>query len=254
MFERFVAIGDSTTEGLDDPDGSGGYRGWANRLAESIAAAGSGRLLYANLAVRGRVAAQVRAEQLPAALALRPDLASVGAGLNDVLRPSFDVELVVVHVEEMLSALTAAGATVLTFTMPDLGSVMPLARPLRPRLVALNEALRGAARRTGALIVDLGDVPVAGDPRLWSQDRLHPSSAGHARIAAAFAQALQLPGSDGSWADPLPPLERRRPREVVMAEVSWAGMHLLPWVARRARGRSSGDGRLAKRAELAPLP
>ena len=49
-FLRYVAIGDSTTEGLEDPypDGSG-YRGWADRLAERMAQASPG-LLYANLA------------------------------------------------------------------------------------------------------------------------------------------------------------------------------------------------------------
>jgi hypothetical protein len=52
-FARYVALGDSSTEGIDDPDGAGGYRGWSQRLAERINAAQGGGLLYANLATRG---------------------------------------------------------------------------------------------------------------------------------------------------------------------------------------------------------
>ncbi|HSD78615.1 MAG TPA: SGNH/GDSL hydrolase family protein, partial [Solirubrobacteraceae bacterium] len=172
MFQRFVAIGDSTTEGLDDPDGRGGYRGWADRLAERLAELDPA-LRYANLAIRGRLAARVRAEQLEPAIALRPDLASVLAGLNDVLRPGFDVARTAGDVEAMLAGLRAAGATVVTFTLPDPAPIMPAARPLRPRVFALNDAVRAAAQRTGAIVVDLGHAPVASDPRLWSDDRLH---------------------------------------------------------------------------------
>jgi len=85
-FERYVAIGDSTTEGLDDPDGQGGYRGWANRLAERIAAE-QGSLLYANLGIRGRTTRQILDEQLAPAVAMRPDLATVVSGTNDLMRP-----------------------------------------------------------------------------------------------------------------------------------------------------------------------
>src|SRR5678815_443272 len=90
VFARYVAIGDSSTEGLDDPDGQGGYRGWANRLAERVAAAQSSPLLYANLAVRGRTTRQILTQQLEPALALRPDLVTLFSGTNDVVKPRFD--------------------------------------------------------------------------------------------------------------------------------------------------------------------
>ncbi|HSD81509.1 MAG TPA: SGNH/GDSL hydrolase family protein [Solirubrobacteraceae bacterium] len=252
MFQRFVAIGDSTTEGLDDPDGRGGYRGWADRLAERLAELDPA-LRYANLAIRGRLAARVRAEQLEPAIALRPDLASVLAGLNDVLRPGFDVARTAGAVEAMLAGLRAAGATVVTFTLPDPAPIMPAARPLRPRVFALNDAVRAAARRTGAIVVDLGHAPVASDPRLWSDDRLHANSGGHARIAAAVAQALALPGADASWIEPLPARGPRRRHELLAAEAAWTRRHLVPWVGRRIRGRSSGDGIEPKRPRLEPV-
>src|SRR5664279_161367 len=196
---RYVAIGDSSTEGLDDPDGAGGWRGWADRLAEQLAVAFP-EVTYANLAVRGRLAGRVRAEQLPAALALRPDLATVVAGMNDVLRPGFDAERVAGEVEAMQAALVAVGATVLSWTLPDPVPVMPLARPLRRRVLALNDALRAAAARTGTILVDFGRHPVTSDPRFWSDDRLHANAA----AIRALADALGLPGSDGSWVQPLP--------------------------------------------------
>lgn len=252
MYARYVALGDSSTEGLDDPDGAGGYRGWADRLAEQLADANP-QLLYANLAVRGRLASQVRAEQLDRAVELRPDLATVFAGVNDLLRPGFDPAGVAADVEAMQRALVDVGATVLSFTMPDPSRVLPVAKRLRPRVDAFNAALRAAAERSGARVVDFGAHDVAGDPRLWSDDRLHANSAGHARVAAALADALGLPGSDATWAEPLPLPVRRRPHEVARAEAAWVRRHLAPWVARRVRGQSSGDGVTCKRAELAPV-
>ncbi|MEH0845418.1 SGNH/GDSL hydrolase family protein [Micromonospora sp. CPCC 205711] len=251
MWQRYVAIGDSTTEGLDDPDGHGGYRGWADRFAAAVARA-QGGLEYANLAIRGRTTAKILAEQLPVALDLAPDLCTVVAGMNDVLRPSFDAERIAADVATMQRALAGQGATVLTFTLPDPVPVMPLARPLRGRMFALNAALRRVTAQTGASLVDFAAHPVASDPRLWSEDRLHANSAGHERIAAALAYTAGLPGYDDSWTRPLEEAPRRRRHEMVRAELTWARRHLLPWVARHARGRSSGDQRVAKRP--VPLP
>ncbi|MFD8692238.1 SGNH/GDSL hydrolase family protein [Streptomyces sp. NPDC059651] len=249
---RYVALGDSQTEGLGDGDDTVGLRGWADRLAEHAAAANPG-LQYANLAVRGRVAGQVHREQLGPALALRPDLATVVAGVNDVLRPRFDAAEVVGHLEEMFVELTAAGARVATLTFPDVGKVAPAARPLSSRVVDLNTHIRAAAARHGVAVAEIDLHPVATDMRLWSVDRLHTSSLGHARIAAAVAQALGLPGSDDAWTHPLPPQALPGGLRSAAAELRWAAAFLGPWLGRRLRGRSSGDGRTAKRPQLLPL-
>lgn len=251
-FERYVAIGDSTSEGLDDPDGAGGYRGWANRLAERIAAQ-QGGLLYANLALRGLLARQIRESQLERAAALRPDLATVVAGMNDLLRPSFDAREVGADVEIMQRTLIDGGATVLTFTLPDLTPIMPFGHRLAPNVRALNEELCAASERTGALLLDLAAHPVASDPRLWSEDRLHANAHGHARTADALAHVLGLPETDDSWSHPLPPAPHRKPGERLAAELYWGRRYLLPWLWRHLLGRSSGDGRVAKRPELLPV-
>lgn len=105
MFHRYVALGDSGTEGVgDQPHPDGSERGWADRLAEFLADANP-QLLYANLAVRGSLAAQVREQQVAPALALEPDLITVVAGINDVIRPRLDLDASLAHMDEMLRDL-----------------------------------------------------------------------------------------------------------------------------------------------------
>ena len=225
-FQRYVAIGDSSTEGLQDPDGLGGYRGWANRLAERVAQA-QGGLLYANLGVRGKRSRDIREEQLGPALAMKPDLATVFAGSNDILERGFDAGKLRAELRCMMAALVRGKAVVLTFTLPDLTGVMPIGRYLAPRVRAMNDTIREAAASTGTRLIDFAAYPVGSDPRLRSEDRFHVNAEGHARIAAALAQALGLPGTDDAWQQPLPERSARS-RWTRMAESwSWYRHHLL---------------------------
>jgi hypothetical protein len=134
--------------------------------------------------------------------------------------------------------------------MPDLSEVLPLARLMRDRLLALNDGVREACVQTGAICVDLARFPVTADMRLWHPDRLHANTEGHRRIAAALAESLGLAGHDHAWADPLPFAERASLAGRAVEELRWTKEHLLPWVLRHARGISSGDGRTAKRPTL----
>ncbi|MBL8953615.1 MAG: SGNH/GDSL hydrolase family protein [Myxococcaceae bacterium] len=250
-FERYVAIGDSTTEGLDDPDGQGGYIGWADRLARRIAHV-QGGLLYANLAVRGLTSTQIREQQLEAALALKPDLVTVVVGMNDLIRPRFDHRLVAGELETMMRAFRGAGSTVLSFTLPDLSKSMAIGRLVRERALALNEGFRAAAARTGSVLFDLAVHPLTADRRLWAADRLHASALGHERIGHALARTLGVPGDD-SYNDPLPAAAATTRAEVLRAEAQWARTYLVPWLVRRATGRSSSTGVTAKRPTLTPV-
>jgi lysophospholipase L1-like esterase len=252
MYTRYVALGDSQTEGLGDGDEHSGYRGWADRLAARLAELNP-HLHYANLAVRGKLAAEVHAEQLAPALALEPDLATVLAGMNDLLRPRFDVAAVTGHLEAMFAALTGAGARVGTITFPDLGRITPLARPLLPRVRALNTAIRAAADRHDVRVVETFPVAVTTDARIWTVDRIHASPLGHELIANSMAHALELPGSDDSWTRPLPPAPRPGLRRAAATELRWIASIAGPWMVRRVRGVSSGTGRVAKRPDLGPF-
>ena len=251
-YHRYVALGDSTTEGLEDRYPNGDYRGWADRLAELLAPL-EGDFRYANLAVRGKCAHQIRADQLDAAIALEPDLASILAGLNDVLRRTVDIDKIAGEIEAMARTLRGAGADLIIVTLPDPVRVNPLARIAARHVVALNERIRAIAAANQAFVVDLEAHPVASDPRLWHVDRLHGNPEGHRRIAAAAAELLSLPGADHSWADDFPSDLAMRLHQRVIAHAVWAHVYFRPWLMRRVRGRSSGDGRVAKRPQLEAL-
>ncbi|MEU0531251.1 SGNH/GDSL hydrolase family protein [Amycolatopsis tolypomycina] len=247
---RYVALGDSQTEGVGDGDDIVGLRGWADRLAERLTV-DNPELQYANLAVRGRRADEVRAGQLGPALALRPDLATVVAGVNDLLRLRVETATVAAHLDAMFAALTGAGARVATVTFPDLTRIIPLARPVRSRILDINDRIRVAADRRGVAVAEIALHPSVADRRFWSEDRLHCSPLGHQLIADAVAHALQVPGSDDSWNEPAPPLPvPPSTRWRATAELRWAATFLGPWLGRRLRGQSSGDQRTAKHPQL----
>lgn len=194
----------------------------------------------------------MRAEQLAPALALRPDLVTVVAGMNDMIRPKFDAAAVASELEAMFAALSGTGAKVATITFPDLGAIVPLARPIAARAVALNELITAAAKRHDVAVFDAFRYPITTDAGCGAPTA-YANAVGHERIAAAMAQTLGLPGSNASWSDPLPPLAKPAAMSLAATELRWLATFLGPWVGRRVRGKSSGDGRLAKRPELLPL-
>lgn len=251
-FHRYVAIGDSTTEGLDDPDGRGSFTGWANRLAVLVDAAQPTPLEYANLAVRGLTLAEIRTTQFDRALSLRPDLMSIVGGVNDVIgvRPDFD--LLATDLAVMFGEARQADITVLTFTMPDPSGVNPLGRVFKERMDRLNNLVRAVAQQYGVLVMDFEEHPVAVDPRLWSDDRLHGNPAGHQRVADALAWRLGVDGVDDSWTEPLEELPPRARRERLAGDLHWARTYFVPWVGRGIRGIAESRGVVAKRPE--PLP
>ena len=250
-FRRYVAIGDSTTEGLVDPDGNGGYRGWADRLAEHIAAGQDVPVEYANLAVRGLKLGEIRATQFAPAMALEPDLLTVFGGVNDAIAVGCDFGEIAAGYLAMFTEARRRDITVLTFTMPDPTKINPLGWRMRNRILWLNDIIRATAAETGVLLLDFADHPVAEDQRLWFEDRLHGNTLGHIRVAAALAWRLGLAGSDLSWAEPLEDeLVPPGPRERVVGDVTWAVRHLAPWVGKGLRRVPHNLGVVAKR----PVP
>ncbi len=238
----YVAVGDSQSEGVgDDPWPDATPRGWADRLAQRLAAHHD-EVLYANLAIRGKNADEVLAEQVEPALALRPDLVTVTAGVNDLLRAGRDAASILAVMDELVGALCASGRTVLVVRSPNLAALSLPGRLIARRVAAFNAGLTQIAAEHGALAPDPGPRSVFEDLRAWSPDRLHLSPLGHERLARAAAEALGLPDA-GGWAErPGGPA----PQRTLWSEYDWAAAHLLPWVARRMRGMRSGDGRSAK--------
>lgn len=254
-WERFVALGDSFTEGLHDEVGADGrHRGWADRVAQALASRAGG-VQYANLAVRGRLLDEVVREQLAPALAVDPDLVSFHAGGNDVLRPGADLEALGRRYEAAVARLRASGATVVLFTVLERsGGGGRMARALSARIARFNEqVVRRTAAHHDVVLVDVGRLPALHDRRLWDEDRLHLAPAGHRRVAAAMLQSLGvhdpglLGGAPGWWRRPLDAAPPPRRGAVLRDDLRWAHRHLLPWIGRRLRGVSSGDTVLAKR-------
>src|SRR5690349_6871386 len=256
VIETFVAIGDSFTEGLADQAPGGGLRGWADMTAAALAAQRPG-FRYANLAIRGKLLGQVAAEQVPRAVELAPDLVSLAAGGNDILRGD-DVDTLAADFEPAVAKLQAAGCRVLVFTGFD-PRMFPVIRLLRGRIAAYNMHLRGIADDYGCDLVDLWSMPALKDIRAWSPDRLHLSTEGHQQVARRACEMLGIPAAE-DWRAPLPPAPRpadlpRRSQWLAARrqDARWARLYAGPWVRRRLGGTSRGDGVLPKRPDLLPV-
>ncbi|TPG33766.1 SGNH/GDSL hydrolase family protein [Mycolicibacterium hodleri] len=249
---RYVALGDSQTEGLWDGDDTSGVAGFADRLAARLDERHTG-VLYANLAVRGRRIRDVLESQLPAAVAMRPDLITSCIGMNDVTRPGKSFAKALEDIDLLHDRLAETGATVVTTTFPDLEKILPVGRVLGTRVVRINAVIRAAAARHGFRLVDLYVAESMGDPDVWSSDRVHGSPAGHTLFAAAAAEALELPGSNHDWAISNPAAVAPDFRSRMYSQALWTQNLLMPYLWRHVRGLSSGNGRDPKRPRLQPV-
>ncbi|WP_405532335.1 SGNH/GDSL hydrolase family protein [Streptomyces avidinii] len=247
-YTSFVAVGDSFTEGMSDllPDGT--YRGWADLLAARLAAR-EPAFRYANLAVRGKLIGQIAEDQVPVAAAMGADVVTLVGGLNDALRPKVDMGRVRDHLESAVELLAPSCKRLVLMRSP--GRNGPVMERFRPRMEELFATIEELAARHGAVVVDLYGASALADPRMWDVDRLHLTAEGHRRVAEAVWQALGLP-AEVDWRTELP--AEAPPGWTVRRaqDLSFARQHLLPWIGRRLTGRSSGDGRPAKRPELLP--
>ena len=226
----FVALGDSITLGIGDRGPSRAWRGWASLLAEGLR---EPRLH--NLAASGAQCADVERDQLPRALELRPDIASVIIGINDTLRSSFDRRRIARSAEHTVGALRSAGAEVLTIRLPDpglmLGLPAALARPLARRIHAVNSVMDDVTDQFGTLVFDAASDPETYDRRMWSVDRLHPSERGHRLIAGRFYDQLAAAGLP---LGPRPDAEPSSPPPTRRAQAAWMATKGTGWVIRRS--------------------
>lgn len=247
-WHRMVSIGDSFTEGVGDPDENapGGHRGWADRVAEELDRL-TDDFAYANLAIRGRLYQPIIDEQLEPALALHPDLVTISAGGNDMLRPGADPDAIAQKLDGVIARIAETGATVVMFDGPDVGNT-PVLRSIRGRVAIWNENVRVIAARHGAVMTNLWGLHELADPLMWAPDRLHFSPLGHQRIAVEVLDSLGI--EHGLVPDARQPQPVRTKREVRRDDLVWARRHFAPWVARRITKRSSGDFVTAKRPQF----
>ena len=250
-WRRFVALGDSFTEGIGDPEPASpdGHRGWADRVAEVLSQQVDD-FAYANLAVRGKLIAQIVAGQVDAALALKPDLITFSAGGNDVIRPGTDPDEIAAQFEDAVVRLSRDGATLVVFTGIDT-DFTPVFRRFRGKVAIYNENIRAIAERYDCVVADQWALKEVQDPRFFDADRLHYNALGHHEVARMVLRALNVPN------DLLPmqpdPLPVRTWREARTEDFVWARTHFVPWVLRRVRHQSSGDEITAKRPDAMPV-
>lgn len=250
-WSRYVAMGDSFTEGIGDPEPGlpGGHRGWADRLAEELSR-GREDFRYANLAIRGRLLGAILAEQLEPALALKPDLISISAGGNDLIRPGSDPDALAESLDDAVGRMSDAGSSVLLFNGPDIRDT-PVLGLVRGKVAIYNENLRTIAARHDAVVADMWSLRQLTDPHMWADDRLHFSPLGHHTIAIMALDALNV---QHSLVPQLPPPLPHQKWQTARAEdLVWAREFLVPWVLRRLRHQSSGDGISAKRPTPGPV-
>lgn len=253
-WSRYVAIGDSFTEGLNDvdPHNPFQYRGWADVLAASLAKrqreAGVQPLEYANLAVRGRLIDNIVGEQLEQALDLKPDLVSIIAGGNDILRPAVNIDLISLRLERAIIKLRQAGIDVLMGTGMD-ARHSPIVNKTRGRTALYNANIWSIARRHGAYVLDLWGMRPLLDWRMWSEDRIHLTTEGHRRVTQAALVGLGLTPDDLHWAQPLEELPPAAQIDKMRDDAAWLKNHVFPWATRRLRRTSSGANKEAKRPE-----
>jgi lysophospholipase L1-like esterase len=195
---RYVVLGDSTATGRGAPY----ERGIAVASARRLAATARRRVTLTNLAVSGARMGDVRRDQLPAAMQLRPEVVLVAAGANDVIGLT-RLGAVAEDLHRIADGLRAArcDVAIVVTASPDVGSAPRLAQPLRAlagwRTRRLNDALEDVVRDRRLVL-----APIArrtgrrfrADRSLFAADGFHPSAKGYATwtvvIEAALDQAL----------------------------------------------------------------
>ncbi|MBM2618733.1 SGNH/GDSL hydrolase family protein [Actinoplanes sp. LDG1-06] len=246
---RYVAIGDSFTEGVGDEQPDGSVRGWADLVAAGLAAGEGETVQYANLAIRGRLLEPIVHEQLDAALALspRPTMLTLNGGGNDMLRPGGDMLRLAELTEKAIQRCAEAGVRMVLLSGGDPSDRLPLGGVMRRRGEQLTQSAIELAKRYDVTFVDVfhdAEIRRAG---YWSPDRLHLNAAGHTRVASLVLRALGYERAAHVIAPG--PAESRK----VLAEARYYREHVLPWLNRRFRGRSSGDNRTGKFVEWADI-
>lgn len=250
-WHRYIALGDSLTEGLGDPDprSVGGHRGWADRTAEELGATQQG-FSYANLAVRGLLLDQVIDSQLAPAMALHPDLVSFQAGGNDIIHPGSDPDKLAATLDPAIAELASSGATVVLFVGPDSGPSTVLGR-FRNKIAIFNENLRTIAAQHGAVVADMWALSRLSDPQMWDEDRLHLSPLGHHTVAAMVLDALNVEHSlQPLFPLPHPPQSWRQARS---EDLVWTRDYLVPWVLRGIARHPISGGVAPKRPDPGPI-
>ena len=258
-YSNFIVLGDSFSEGMTDELINGNYRGWADRVADVMAEQVPG-FRYANLAVRGKLIHQVVNDQVPAALQLiQPNtLVSFHAGANDVIRPNYDATVTLPSyakaVRDLAAELAKYEAKLMLFTVQESARATSRTGAIwNERFKEFNRQVRELAKEVDAILNEANDGRYPNDVRFLAFDRLHLNPEGHHRVAQGVLENLGLP-FDENYKVPLPPAKKEFFLKRKAIGALWVTTFVIPWIIRRLRGKSSGDGRLPKYPSLIAWP
>lgn len=253
VVSSYVAIGDSLSEGLGDFAflERRVNSGWTDRFATLLAreAEHEGRdFRYANLAIRGANIKAIMGGQLERALQLKPDLVTVMAGQNDFFCKSEDLpELERVFREGIQRLLDAGCQVIVSNTINPIHLIV--FRRLARLAATITEMIERVARELDVPIHDVHRIESLSEIRYWAEDMVHFSGPGHIKVANKAADILQLRYRLSEFDD----CEIWIPRRGLIGTSRWIVLHVIPFMVRRMRGVTAGDGLEPKLPELNPF-
>ncbi|WP_142954681.1 SGNH/GDSL hydrolase family protein [Bacillus cereus] len=192
MWKRFVAIGDSFTEGIGDEVEGIVLKSWIDHFVQLC----EKDIEYANFAKRGLVTEEIRLQQLEKALTFNPDLVSLIAGANDVLKGRWNHDAYKNDMEFMIDTLSKAGADIIIANLPDFTVRLPFAsqkkQEIKEQLLEANEVIHSLSREYKLHHVDFWNHHLVNDNTLWSKDLIHPNSKGYVKVAELIFSSLPV--------------------------------------------------------------
>jgi len=250
-YRTYVAIGDSLSEGLGDFTfaESRHHSGWTDRLAALLAEESASRGVefhYANLALRGSKMRTIMGKQLEDALRLQPDLVTVMAGSNDFMTK--DLAALETVFRDGLRLLQAAGCDVVVANTIRPAHIRFFSRVL-PRAQRMSEMINRVAAELDIAVIDVHGIHDFTDLAFWAEDMVHFSGHGHIRVANSAAGVLGL----SHRIPEAPKHEMVAPARDLFSTIRWYWEYVIPFIERRLRGTSSGDGLTAKHSSLVPF-
>ncbi|MBA3944161.1 MAG: SGNH/GDSL hydrolase family protein [Herpetosiphonaceae bacterium] len=190
---RFVAIGDSLTEGIWDWGQGDCHAGFAYVLADQLRQQEPG-LEFHNLGAGGARTADVLQKQVNQAIQLKPDILTLLVGANDV--PATPEPLFRQQYDQLIARINGGvKGLVLVGNIPNAAQLLPeqwvpYQSLLAERVQVMNATIMQATQRYGIALVDLYSHPATADRRNVSKDGLHPNPRGYRLLAQAFADVL----------------------------------------------------------------
>ena len=193
-WHHYVAIGDSFTEGIGDSVDGFAKLGAMDWMAAALRQSNPD-LRYTNLAKRGLLIAEIREQQLETALGLKPDLVSVVAGANDILKGKFEATRWEQELRTLYESLTQTGAAVSTGNVPHMPYVRTLKEPRQMRIKSdiaqANEIIQRLVAQYRVILVDAWRLSLEYTMEDWSQDGIHLNSRGHFKFAKEILKAIE---------------------------------------------------------------